>query len=78
MMPMSPVDGLMVPTKATTAIKAMCWKLGNANPVSVMMPAPLSISVRKSWRGAMAPIRSVRTAVPSSEAVSTTPIWMMS
>ena len=60
--------------KATIATKAMCWKLGKANPVNPINSAPPSISVRRSWRGAIAPIASVNTAVPSSDAVTTTPI----
>jgi len=43
-----PVDGLIVPTKATKAIKAISWKLGNANPVSGMSNAPISIKMRTS------------------------------
>ncbi len=64
----------MVPMKAMSRTSAMCRKLGNASPVSVISAAPASISVRRSRRGAMAPTASVNAAVPSSEAVSTSPV----
>ena len=63
--PISPVEGLMVPTKATAAMKVRYSKLGSAIPVNTMRPAPSSSMLRRSCRGAIRPTSSVRTAVPS-------------
>ena len=71
--PRSPVEGLIVPMNATSSDEDDCSTLGNASPVSAISAAPASSSVRRSWRGAIAPIASVSSAVPSSEAVSDEP-----
>ncbi len=64
----------MVPTKATTATNAMCAEAGKASPVAAIRPAASNRSVRRSWRGAIHPIASVKTAEPKSDAAATMPI----
>ena len=63
----------MVPTKATSAISTKCSTPGNAMPVAAIRPAPAISSGRRSWRGAIQPVISVSSAVPSSDAVATMP-----
>jgi hypothetical protein len=72
--PISPADGLMVPMKATTATNTMCADAGKASPVAAIRPAASNSNVRRSWRGAIHPIASVKTAEPKSEAAATIPI----
>jgi hypothetical protein len=46
--PLSPADGLIVPMKATTAMKTMCSKAGNASPVATIRPAASNSRWRRS------------------------------
>ena len=49
--PRSPVDGLIVPTKATIAMTANSSTLGNTTPVATIKTAPASSRLRRSCRG---------------------------
>ena len=53
---------------------AMICIAGKTMPVKVINPAPARKSVRRSQRGAMKPVINVNAAVPSSEALATSPI----
>ena len=75
-MPESPPDGLMLPMKAISRTKASVSAAGNIRPVKTISPAPARNRLRSSNRGAMKPVSRVRAAVPSSEALATTPICL--
>ena len=59
--------------KATSAIGREVLDAGKGEAGRRHQAAPAISSVRRSWRGAIQPMTSVSSAVPSSDAVATMP-----
>ena len=74
-MPMSPVDGLIVPKNATSRTNAICPACGNASPVAAISRRRPAAGCAGHAAAARKPTASVSTAEPSSAAVATIPIW---
>ncbi len=64
----------MLPMKAISRTGARVSACGKTRPVRTINAAPARKRFRSSKRGAMKPVINVSAAVPSSDALATTPI----
>ena len=72
----SPALGFMVPTAAITSRSANDDVAPNARPVTIMSSEDMESNRAGEKRWANTPTDKVRAADPSSEAVTTAPIWV--